>query len=57
MDSIRCSIGGEFIIIGGSADLRHKKRSKKMLNILYLSLSLSLFFSFTNKRRVLERGR
>ena len=29
MDSIRCSIGGEFIIIGGSADLRHKKRSKK----------------------------
>ena len=29
MDSIRCNIGGEFIIIGGSADLRQKKNIQK----------------------------
>ena len=29
MDSRRCNIGGEFIIIGGSADLRQKKNIQK----------------------------
>ena len=43
MDSIRCNIGGEFIIIGGSADLRQKKTFKRTFkHTLSLSLSLSL---------------
>ena len=29
MDSVRCNIGGEFIIIGRSADLRQKKNIQK----------------------------
>ena len=39
MDSVRCNIGGEFIIIGGSVDLRQKKTFKRTFK---LSLSLSL---------------